>query len=144
MALDQLKAELCGEPILKLPDREKPYVLRTDASDKAIAAVLFQEYDGVLFPTGYISRKLIPRERNYTISEKECLAVVWAINKFKVYLLGKDFHLQTDHQSLAYLNNAKFTNQRIMRWALALQPYRFTVEYIRGTDNVGADLLSRL
>ena len=96
-----------------------------------------------MFPVAYFSKKLLPREQNYSVIERECLAVVWAVDKCKMYLYGKEFVLQTDHQSLAYLDKAKFSNQRVMRWALALQPYRYQIQYIRGEENVGADFLSR-
>ena len=138
-----LKKELSSEPVLKLPDVQKPFILRTDASDTGLGAVLLQHHQDTLFPVAYISKKLLPREQNYSIMEKECLAVVWAVNKFLVYLYGVEFVLQTDHQSLAYLNKAKFNNQRVMRWALSLQPYRYKVQYIKGEDNLGADFLSR-
>ena len=142
-ALKRLKDDLCSNPILKLPDVEKTFVLRSDASDVGLGAVLLQRHEDMLFPVAYISKKLLPRERNYSVIERECLAIIWAIKKFTVYLYGKEFLLQTDHQSLTYLDKAKFTNQRVMRWALSLQPYRFRVEYIKGEDNVGADFLSR-
>ena len=142
-SLDLFKHELCADPILKLPDHDSQFVLRTDASDTGLGAVLMQEHEGMLFPVAYSSKKLLPREQNYSVIERECLAVVWAIDKFKLYLYGKEFVLQTDHQSLAYLNKAKFSNQRVMRWALALQPYRYNIQYIKGIDNVGADFFSR-
>jgi hypothetical protein len=66
------------------------------------------------------------------------------IKKFDQYLYGREFTLQTDHQSLIYINQTKMNNARVMRWALALQSYRFRIESIKGTDNVGADYLSRV
>ena len=140
---EMLKDTLAKKPILKLADPTKTFTLRTDASDVGIGAMLLQDHGGTLFPVAYISKKLLPRECNYSVMEKECLAVVWAVNKLKMYLYGKEFILQTDHQSLTYLDKAKFTNQRVMRWSLALQPYRYRVEYIKGEDNLGADMLSR-
>ena len=142
-ALDILKQELCSDPVLKIPNLSKKFVVRTDASDTGLGAVLLQEHDGILFPVMYCSRKLLPREQNYAIMERECLAVVWAINKLKLYLYGVEFVIQTDHESLSYMNKAKFSNQRVMRWALSLQPYRYVVQYIKGCENVGADFLSR-
>ena len=76
--------------------------------------------------------------------ERECLAIVWGVQKFQVYLDGKATVLETDHQPLVYLQRAKHINSRIMRWALLLQPFKFRIEAIRGVDNVGADFLSRL
>ena len=142
-ALKQLKEKMCSEPILKLPNVGQRFVLRTDASNIGLGAVLLQYHHGELFPVAYASRKLLPREKNYATVEKECLALVWAIGKFDVYLYGCEFTIQTDHRSLEYLDRAKFTNPRVMRWAMSLQPYSYKVEYIRGEDNVGADYLSR-
>jgi hypothetical protein len=76
--------------------------------------------------------------------EKECLAVVWAIAKFHKYLFGQEFILETDHEPLLYINRSKLNNSRIMRWALALQPYRITVRAIAGKENRDADFLSRI
>ena len=75
--------------------------------------------------------------------ERECLAIIFATSKFKFYLSGKPFILEVDHRPLVYLNKFKGSNARLMRWALALQPMRFTITYIAGKDNHGADLLSR-
>ena len=139
-----LKRELASEPILHLPDSAKPFVLRTDASDVGIGAVLMQDHDGKLFPVSYASRKLSPRECKYSTIERECLAIVWAIQKFRVYLYGREFVLQTDHQPLIYLNRAKFLNDRIVRRAMFLQSYAMRIESIKGSENVGADYLSRV
>ena len=100
---------------------------------------MLQEHDGEKFPVLYASRKLLEREKSYCVVEKECLAIVWAVKKLEPYLYGKEFELETDHQSLIYMQNG-----RIMRWALALQPYRFRIKAIKGSENIGADLLSRL
>ena len=104
--------------------------------------LLQEHYDGV-FPVMYLSRKLNAAERNYSVIERECLAIVWAINKLHMYLYNRSFVFQTDHRPLMYLDQAKSTNPRVMRWALALQPYRYRTDSIRGADNVGADYLSR-
>ena len=114
------------------------FVLRTDASDYGIGAVLIQEHEGKLFPICYASRKLSDAERNYSTIEKECLA------RFHMYLYGVRFVLQTDHEPLKYMNSAKFTNNRLMRWAMFLQSYNMKVEAIKGSENVGADYLSRV
>jgi hypothetical protein len=88
-AYNTLKQMLVRKPILKLPDLRKPFILRTDASDYGVGAVLMQEHDGQLFPVSYASKKLSERERSYATVEKECMAVVWAVKKFMVYLYGK-------------------------------------------------------
>ena len=142
-AYNTLKAEIASSPILRLPDNTKPFTLRTDASDKGLGAVLLQEHDGKLLPVSYASKKLTEREKKYSTIERECLAVVWAVRKFLIYLYGVEFTLQTDHQPLVYLKTAKFLNDRVMRWAMFLQNYSLKIESIKGVENVGADYLSR-
>ena len=103
-----------------------------------------QEHDGKLFPVCYGSKKLSNAERNYATIKKECLAIVWGFKRFNLYLYGVSFVLQTDHKSLKYMNSPKFANGRLMRWAMFLQSYNFRVEAIKGSENVGADYLSRV
>ena len=142
-AYSLLKEYLLQEPVLKLPDLSKPFVLRTDTSRVGVAAVLLQENDGKLYPVGYASKKLNLTEARYPIIEKECLAVVWCIKRFKLYLAGRRFTLQTDHKPLKYLKDPSYQNNRVFRWAVAVQEYSFRVEDIPGRDNIGADFLSR-
>ena len=138
-----MKELLASKPILKLPEMDKQFILRTDASDKGVGAVLLQSHDGDLFPVAFASKKLSDRERKYSTIERECLAVVWGVRKFSLYLYGNPFVLQTDHQPLTFLNKAKLLNDRIMRWALFLQSHRIHIVSIKGSDNVGADYMSR-
>ena len=142
-AFETLKTSLITAPILHLPDCDQPFVLRTDASDVGIGAVLLQERDCHLFPIAYASRKLLNREKAYCTMEKECLAVIWGVQKFQRYLYAKPFVLETDHQPLIYMQKTKVANARIMRWALSLQPYRIRIQAIKGSENIGADYLSR-
>ena len=88
-----------------------------------IGAVLSQIEDGLDHPVGYFSKKLLPREERYSTVEKECLAIRLAVEAFKVYLLGRNFVIQTDHRSLQWLERLKETNPRLCRWSLAMQPY---------------------
>ena len=132
-AYSLLKEYLLQEPVLKLPDLSKPFVLWTDASGVGVAAVLLQENDGKLYPVGYASKKL-----NLTEAE-----VVWGIKRFKLYLAGRRFMLQTDHKPLKYLKDASYQNDRVFRWAVVVQEYSFRVEDIPGKENIGADFLSR-
>ena len=144
VAFISLLEKLSNSPILCLPNFEKEFILRTDASDTGLGAVLLQEQEGYKFPICYASKKVIDREKHYSVIEKECYAIVWAVHKFKCYLYGKEFVLETDHKPLVYLNTAKVANARLMRWALALQPFKFRLEGIKGKENVGADFLSRM
>ena len=92
-AFDTLKSRLVSQPVLQLPDLTLPFVLRTDASDKALGAVLLQE-KGELHPVAYASRKLSSAESKYSTVEKECLAVVWAVGKFQQFLYDKTLFLK--------------------------------------------------
>lgn len=128
---------------MKLPDVNQPFVLRTDASDTGLGAVLLQAEDGVLRPVAYASKKLTETEQRYATVEKECYAIVWAMGKFEPYLYGQEFDLETDHQSLQYLHRVKASNGRLLRWSLLLQPFQFHVRHIKGSENHIADFLSR-
>ena len=139
-AFMELKNALINPPVLRLPDVNRMFILRTDASNSALGAVLLQEYSGIFFPVCYISRRLLPREEHYSVIERECLAV----HKFQIYLYGIEFILQVDHQPLIYLQKNKVTNSRLMRWAMQLQTFQFTIEAIKGKENVGADYMSRI
>ena len=143
-AFQGLKNMLSESPILHLPDFGSAFVVRTDASNVGVGAVLMQEFEDGMFPVAYASKKLLPREKNYSVIERECLGVIFAIKKFQSYLYGTSFVIQTDHEPLAYIRKSKMDSARVMRWALFLQNYKFEVQPIKGCDNLGADYLSRL
>ena len=143
-AFRTLQKNLCSEPVLKSPDFDRTFILQTDASERGIGAVLSQRDDsGVDHPVAFYSRKLLPREVNYSTVEKECLAIKLATHAFRVYLLGRPFIIQTDHRALEWLGRLKENNAQLSRWSLALQPYRFEVHYRPGKANGNADALSR-
>lgn len=142
-AFETLKQALASRPVVRAPDLAKEFILRTDASGKGLGAVLLQEHNGTLHPVAYASRQLLQRETHYSAIERECLALIWAVGKFHIFLYGRTFTIQTDHQPLQYLTQAKHLNSRVLRWSLVLQEYTFRVEHIKGSDNVGADYLSR-
>ncbi|XP_056277635.1 uncharacterized protein LOC130198493 [Pseudoliparis swirei] len=116
---------------------------QTDASNRGLGAVLSQQVEGFDRPVLYISRKLSERERRYSTVEKECLAIRWAVDSLRYYLLGRSFTLWSDHAPLQWLHRMKDTNARITRWYLALQPFNFKVIHRPGTQMVVADFLSR-
>ncbi len=142
-AFDKIKELIASKPILKLPDLSKPFFVQTDASDYGAGAALIQEHEGVKHPVAFFSKKFSPTELRYSVIEKECLAVIWGIRKFQPYLYGKEFILETDHEPLTFINQAKLNNSRVMRWSLMLQNYRFQIKAISGKNNVIADYLSR-
>nr|XP_006821682.1 PREDICTED: uncharacterized protein LOC102800522 [Saccoglossus kowalevskii] len=142
-SFDDLKEMLSRQPVLSLPNFAEPFIIRTDASNCGLEAVLLQNKGDHAFPIAYASRKLLDRVTSYSVIEKECLALVWGIHKFQRYLHGREFVIETDHQPLIYLNRAKVLNGRLMRWALSLQPYNYRIVAIKGSHNIGADYLSR-
>ena len=104
-AFDELKRALCSTTVLKSPDFSRQFILQTDASNRGVGAVLSQrDAEGVDRPVAYFSRKLLPREENYSAIEKECLAIKLATHAFRVYLLGRPFIIQTDHRALKWLD----------------------------------------
>ena len=138
-----LRQALCSEPILLTPDFTLPLIVHSDASEVGLGAVLSQVQDNEEHPVTYISRKLLPNERNYSTVEKEALAIKWAVDKLRYYLLGREFTLVTDHAPLKWMATAKDTNARVTRWFLALQDYRFRVDHRPGREHANADALSR-
>ena len=143
-AFEEIKRILSSVPILKLPDLERDFIVQTDASNVSIGGCLLQEHDRIKLPVMYASRKLLPREQNYSVGEREALAIVWVVEKFHRFLYGQHFILESDHRPLKYIQSSHSKNPRIMRWNLARQPYRYTVKYIRGSDNVISDYLNRI
>lgn len=102
---------------------KESFILQTDASDRGLGAVLLQCEGDQKLPVAYASRKLKDSESVYATVEKECLAIVWAIQKFQKYLYGQEFVFETDHSPLVYLNKSKVTNPRLMRWSLSLHHF---------------------
>ncbi|KYO41119.1 retrotransposon-like protein 1 [Alligator mississippiensis] len=141
-SFEKLKRALCEDVIIHTPDFQKPFILQTDASETAVGAVLTQGGGGER-PVAYASRKLLPAEKRYATIERECLAIWWAVDYFRYYLIGREFTLVTDHAPLKWLSTAKSDNARITRWALELQPYKFRVTYRPGKTNTVADFLCR-
>lgn len=142
-AYEKLKDMITSHPILRYPNFDKNFTLTTDASNFAIGAVLSQEGH----PICYASRTLNNHERNYSTTDKELLAIVWATNYFRPYLYGREFDIYTDHQPLKYLY-AKYKGQdfssKHQRWLLKLGEYKIRMEYIKGKENRAADFLSRI
>ena len=97
--------------------------------------MLLQGEPGHRHPVAYISRKLFPREVRYSTVEKEWLAVKWALDAFRYYLLGREFLLETDHRPLQWMNRMRDSNARITSWYLSMQPYQFSISHVPGRDN---------
>ena len=117
LAFETLKTKISEAPILRGPNWKLPFHISTDASDTALGAVLGQK-DLIPYAIYYISKNLTPAELNYTVIEKEFLAVVHAINKFRHYITGYETFIHTDHSAIRYLMNKSITNRRVIRWLL--------------------------
>lgn len=131
------------EKYLSHPCFDKDFYLQTDASKLGLGAELFQfSPQGDRFTISFASRTLNSAEKNYTITELELLSVVFACEKFRVFILGYPVHILTDHQALTFLFRCRLRNARLTRWTLLLQEFNLTVKYIPGTTNV-IDALSR-
>ncbi|GFX02351.1 retrovirus-related Pol polyprotein from transposon 17.6 [Trichonephila clavipes] len=137
-AFDAVKVAITKAPILKFPDFKKHFELFTDASSIGVEAVLNQEQRPVVFT----SRTLSAAERNYTVTERECLAVVWALNKFRTYLGSLPIKVITDHAALTHLTTGKNLSNRMIRWVLKLAEFNIEWEHRLGTQNTIADVLS--
>ena len=144
-----IKNQITEDLVLTHYDQNKGLVLACDASPVSIGAVLQQRKDdGSLKPIGFISRSLSSAERGYAQIEREALSIIFGVQKFRQYLLGRHFTLLTDHQPLVILFGEhtgipQLASARIKRWAMILSAYSYTVKYITSKDNACADYLSR-
>jgi len=133
-AFNQLKTKLVSSPILRTPNFKKPLILLCDANLYGLGCVLAQEdEDGVELPIAYMSEKLSKAQRNYSVTELECLAFIKGINKFRAYVEGQDFCVITDHASLQWLMRQKDLSGRLARWSIRLQGFSFTIKHRRGS-----------
>nr|GEZ55571.1 reverse transcriptase domain-containing protein [Tanacetum cinerariifolium]GFA93167.1 reverse transcriptase domain-containing protein [Tanacetum cinerariifolium] len=121
-----------------------PFELMYDASDFAIGAVLGQRQEKHFRLIHYASKTMTEAESNYTTTEKEMLAVVYAFEKFRSYLIMNKIIVYTDHSALKYLFAKKDSKARLLRWVLLLQVFTFKVIDIKGAENLAADYLFRL
>jgi transposase InsO family protein len=164
-AFRQIKKALTSTPLLHLPDFSRDFVVQTDASATAMGAVLSQYFPASTAPVAtaggsqqsassnqqlserpvyYASKTLSAAQRHYHATERECLAVKWAITLFRPYLLGRHFTVYTDHTALRWLFAHKDPSSKLIRWILHLQEYAFDILSRPGKENANADALSRL
>ncbi|GJZ99732.1 reverse transcriptase domain-containing protein, partial [Tanacetum coccineum] len=143
-AFETLKKKLTEAPILVVPDWNLPFELMCDASNFAIGAVLGQRKTKHFQPIHYASKTMTEAQIHYTTTEKEMLAVVYAFEKFRPYLVLSKSIVYTDHSALKYLMNKQDAKPRLLRWVLLLQEFDITILDKKGSENLAADHLSRL
>lgn len=143
-AFTYLKDSLICPPILQYPNFKETFCITTDASKIACGAILSQEYDGKQLPVAYASRGFTKGEQNKSVIERELAAIHWALNYFRPYIFGTKFLVKSDHRPLSYLFSMKNPSSKLTRMRLDLEEYDFEIQYIKGTDNVCADALSRI
>jgi hypothetical protein len=144
-AFEKLKTCLMMPPILAYPNFSKPFILYIDASTFALGAILSQKNeDKREYVIAYASRTLNKHERNYSITELECLAVVWAVKHFHPYLHGHKFTVITDHAALQYLMNLPNLVSKLRRWLMILNRYEIKIINHPGRLHSNVDTLSQI
>ena len=143
-AFERLKSLLTTEPIARPPNWSLPFELMCDASDCAVGAILGQREDGKPYVVYYASKTLNDAQKNYITTENKLLVVVFALDKFKNYLLGTSIVIFTDHSALKYLLNKKDAKIRLIGWILLFQEFNIQIKDEQGVENVVVDHLSRV
>jgi hypothetical protein len=139
-AFEKLKVAMSTTPVLALPDFSKPFVVETDASDLGFGAVLMQEDR----PLAFISKPLSNTNKSLSIYEKEFMALILAVEKWRQYLQREEFVIKTDHRSLAYLNDQVLQSDLQRKAMTKLMGLQFKILYRKGKENLAADALSRV
>ena len=139
-----LKGKLITPPVLKYPDFHQSFILTTDASGEGLGVVLSQGKVGQDLHVAFASRTLNRAEKNYSMTEKELLAIVWGMRYFRPYLYGRTFTVVADHKPLTWIMIIKDPGSRLLRWRIRLEEYDYEVVYRKGALNTNADALSRI
>ena len=145
-SFNELRQALSEKTAVYAPDYSKEFRVQADASQRGLGVVLYQVNDeGVEQPVVFLSRKLSDTETHYGTSELECLALIWGLDKLKIYLDGQaTIQVETDHNPLVWLRNTSGKNPRLLRWSLLIQHLDLRIMHKKGSENVNADALSRM
>lgn len=143
-AFETFRHILTNKPLHQYADFARPFNITTDASNVAIGAILSQGEIGTDLPISYASRTINKAETNYNTTEKELLAIIWAVKQFRQYVYGRKFNIITDHKPLSWLFGVKDPGAKLTRWRLQLEEYDYNVIYKPGTLNTNSDALSRI
>jgi hypothetical protein len=136
-AFDLIKAAISNDVLLSYPDFSAPFEIHTDASKNQLGSVISQGGK----PVAFYSRKLNPAQQRYTTTERKLLSIVETLKEFRNIILGQQVVVHTDHLNLTH---KQFNTDRVMQWHLILEEYGVTLTYVKGTNNIVADALSRL
>jgi hypothetical protein len=129
---------------LRGPKWSLTFHICTDASDATLGAVLGQREGKITYAIYFVSKNLSPVEENYTVTEKEFLSIIHAINKFRHYITGYKVFVHTDNLAIRFLMNKPVTNAKVTRWLLLLQEFNITIIDRPRSDNLVIDFLYRL
>lgn len=144
-AFEKLKSALTSTPILTRPDFSKPFAVHCDASNFGVGAMLTQDSEGVEKPIAYFSKSLNGAQKNYSVTERELLSVITALEHWRCYLdNGQKFTIYTDHSALQWFLNLDNPSGRLARWSIRLSMFNFDIKHKKGKDNVIPDALSRI
>jgi hypothetical protein len=135
-----LKQALVTAPVLALPNFTQPFEIETDACERGVGAVLHQAGH----PIAFISKALGPHHRGLSTYEKECLAILMAVDQWRSYLIGDEFIIRTDHRSLIHLDDQRLTTPWQQKALTKMLGLRYKICYKQGQTNQVADALSRL
>jgi len=139
------QGKICSTPVLVLPRIAEPFQLHTDASGYAVAATLGQVQEGKgEHAVAFASQKLSGSQLNWAIIEKEAYAIIWSLNRFRSIIFGAHIIIFCDHNPLQYLRECAPKSAKLFRWALSLQEFDVEIRYTKGSENVVADILSRV
>ena len=142
-AFDEIKKKLVAEALLYLPNWNEPFNIRCDASDFSMGAILYQEIDNQRRTVAYASKALTNEKLGWSTTDKELWALLWVTRKWKVYCCTKPT-IYSDHLSLQQIRNQKDPRGKIARWIIELGAVDCTLKFLKGTENVEADCLSRV